>query len=130
MVLIGAGQGLAFAPMNFAGLAATGPADAGAASGLIKTFHQLGSALGPAVLAAIGSAAVPDGTVGTTSLVDRVKAALTGSASCSPSPWRSSSASSRPAGGVRAPPKKRGPVSPGTRIHQCLSCVIPRRLQQ
>jgi len=78
MVLIGAGQGLAFAPMTSAGLAGAGPADAGAASGLVNTFHQLGSALGLAVLAAVGSAAVPAGTVGTGALVDRVGAALTG----------------------------------------------------
>jgi hypothetical protein len=79
MVLIGAGQGLAFAPMTSAGLAGTGPADAGAASGLVNTFHQLGSALGLAVLAAIGSAAVPAGTNGTAALIYRVHAALTGS---------------------------------------------------
>ena len=79
MVLVGIGQGLAFAPMTSAGLAGVDPADAGAASGLVNTFHQLGSALGLAVLAAIGSAAVPAGTDGTTALADRVAAALTGS---------------------------------------------------
>ncbi|GAA2605454.1 MFS transporter [Paractinoplanes durhamensis] len=79
MVLIGIGQGLAFAPMTAAGLAGVATEDAGAAAGLINTFHQLGSALGLAVLAAIGSAAVPPDAVGTEALVDRVSAALTGS---------------------------------------------------
>lgn len=68
MVLIGIGQGLAFAPMTSAGLAGVDAADAGAASGLVNTFHQVGSALGLAVLATVGGGA----------LVDRVSAALTG----------------------------------------------------
>ncbi|GAA3450575.1 hypothetical protein GCM10018962_24080 [Dactylosporangium matsuzakiense] len=80
MVLIGVGQGLAFAPMTSAGLAGVDTADAGAASGLVNTFHQLGSALGLAILAAVGSAAVPSGARGTAALVDRVSAALAGSA--------------------------------------------------
>ncbi len=45
MVLIGAGQGLAFAPLTSAGIAGIGARDAGAASGLVNTFHQLGMAL-------------------------------------------------------------------------------------
>ena len=45
---------------------------------MVNTFHQLGRALGLAVLAAIGTAAVPAGAVGTAALVDRVDAALTG----------------------------------------------------
>ncbi|MDP9829704.1 MFS transporter [Kineosporia succinea] len=55
MVLIGAGQGLAFAPLTNAGIAGVRPADAGAASGLVNTAHQLGSALGLAVLVAISA---------------------------------------------------------------------------
>ncbi|MFF5076546.1 MFS transporter [Actinoplanes sp. NPDC000266] len=70
MVLIGAGQGLAFAPMTSAGLAGAGPADAGAASGLVNTFHQVGSALGLAVLTTVA---------GGGALAGRVEAALTGS---------------------------------------------------
>jgi EmrB/QacA subfamily drug resistance transporter len=70
MVLIGAGQGLAFAPMTSAGLAGAGATDAGAASGLVNTFHQLGSALGLAVLASLA---------GGGALVHRVGVALTGS---------------------------------------------------
>ncbi|MEY9857759.1 hypothetical protein ABH935_003372 [Catenulispora sp. GAS73] len=50
MLLIGAGQGLAFAPMTSAGIAGVAGEDAGAASGLVNTFHQLGMALGLGVL--------------------------------------------------------------------------------
>ena len=56
MVLIGIGQGLAFAPMTSAGLAGADGRDAGAASGLVNTFHQLGSALGLGILVAVGVA--------------------------------------------------------------------------
>jgi hypothetical protein len=52
MVLIGAGQGLAFAPLTNFGLAGVRGADAGAASGLVNTAHQLGMATGLAVLVA------------------------------------------------------------------------------
>lgn len=78
MALIGVGQGLAFAPMTSAGLAEVDASDAGAASGLINTFHQLGSALGLGILATTAAAAVPAGASGTAALVDRVDAALTG----------------------------------------------------
>jgi EmrB/QacA subfamily drug resistance transporter len=78
MVLIGLGQGLAFAPMTSAGLVDVDAHDAGAASGLINTFHQLGSSLGLGVLATVGAGAVPAGASGVPALVDRVSAALTG----------------------------------------------------
>jgi len=52
MVLIGAGQGLAFAPLTSAGIAGVPAEDAGAASGLVNTFHQLGMALGLGILVA------------------------------------------------------------------------------
>jgi len=62
MVLIGVGQGLAFAPLTAAGLAGTTAADAGAASGLVNTTHQLGSTLGVAALVtlAAGAGGLPD----------------------------------------------------------------------
>nr|WP_254678551.1 MFS transporter [Arthrobacter sp. 24S4-2] len=50
MVLIGIGQGLAFGPLTAAGIAGTTAANAGAASGLVNTAHQLGSSLGVGVL--------------------------------------------------------------------------------
>lgn len=52
MVLIGAGQGLAFAPLTDFGLVGVRAADAGAASGLVNTAHQLGMATGLAILVA------------------------------------------------------------------------------
>lgn len=57
MVLIGAGQGLAFAPMTSAGIASVSTRDAGAASGLVNTFHQVGMALGLGVLVAASASA-------------------------------------------------------------------------
>ncbi|HET9873927.1 MAG TPA: MFS transporter [Propionibacteriaceae bacterium] len=57
MLLIGAGQGLAFAPLTSFGIVAAPAADAGAASGLINTFHQVGTAIGLAVLVAISAPA-------------------------------------------------------------------------
>ncbi|MFI7063152.1 MFS transporter [Kribbella sp. NPDC050124] len=68
MVLIGAGQGLAFAPLTSAGIAGVPAADAGAASGLVNTFHQLGMALGLGVLVAVSA--------GSGALAAQVSAAL------------------------------------------------------
>jgi hypothetical protein len=59
--------------MTSAGLSGVGRADAGAASGLVNTFHQIGSALGLAVL----TAAVPAGAPASVALTDRVSTALT-----------------------------------------------------
>ena len=78
MLLIGAGQGLAFAPMTSAGLNGVAGADAGASSGVINTFQQMGSALGLGVLTLIGAAAVPSHSSAVEALVKRVGAALTG----------------------------------------------------
>jgi EmrB/QacA subfamily drug resistance transporter len=57
MLLLGAGQGLTFAPLTSFGIVGTARDDAGAASGLLNTFHQLGLALGLAVLVAVSSGA-------------------------------------------------------------------------
>lgn len=69
MVLIGAGQGLAFAPLTSFGIAGVVSEDAGVASGLVNTAHQLGMATGLAILVA-GSADVAG-------LADQVSTALT-----------------------------------------------------
>jgi EmrB/QacA subfamily drug resistance transporter len=69
MVLIGAGQGLAFAPLTSFGITAVAAEDAGAASGLVNTAHQLGTALGLAVLVAAAAHL--------SSLVSQVSLALT-----------------------------------------------------
>jgi predicted MFS family arabinose efflux permease len=58
MVLIGAGQGLAFAPLTSFGLAGVRAEDAGAASGLVNTAHQLGMGTGLAILVAASAGAV------------------------------------------------------------------------
>lgn len=79
MVLIGIGQGLAFAPMTSAGLAGVEGEDAGAASGVINTFHQVGSAFGLSVLVAIGAATVQSGVSEKVALLGRINGALTGS---------------------------------------------------
>ncbi|WP_198664457.1 MFS transporter [Jiangella endophytica] len=78
MMLVGAGQGLAFAPLTDAGLAGVAPADAGAASGLVNTAHQLGMALGLAVLVAVAAPAGA-GADGPAAVAAHVSVALTGS---------------------------------------------------
>jgi len=78
MVLIGTGQGLAFAPMTSFGLAEVRPSDAGAASGVVNTFHQVGSALGLSLLVALGATVAP-GTAPDPALLQRVNLALLGS---------------------------------------------------
>ena len=78
MMLVGAGQGFAFAPLTNAGIADVAPKDAGAASGLVNTAHQLGMALGLAVLAAVAAQAAP-GLEGAVAVTEQFGAALTGS---------------------------------------------------
>ncbi|TSD99238.1 MFS transporter [Skermania sp. ID1734] len=57
MLLIGVGQGLAFAPLTSFGIVDAPAEDAGAASGLVNTFHQLGMALGLAILVSVSARA-------------------------------------------------------------------------
>ncbi len=78
MVLVGAGQGLAFAPLTSAGIAGVAPADAGAASGLVNTAHQLGMALGLALLVSV-AAGGGAGLDGPEAVADHVRSALAGS---------------------------------------------------
>jgi hypothetical protein len=71
----GAGQGLAFAPLTGFGIRGATADDAGAASGVVNTFHQVGSSLGLGVLVAISAgAAEADGTA--SGIADEVSAAL------------------------------------------------------
>lgn len=74
MVLLGAGQGLAFAPLTSMGIAGVAAEDAGAASGLVNTFHQLGSSLGIGILVTASAGAVGTGSAG---IASQVSAALT-----------------------------------------------------
>ncbi|MFE6822237.1 MFS transporter [Streptomyces sp. NPDC057690] len=78
MVVIGAGQGLALAPLTSSGVAGVNPSDAGAASGLVNTVHQIGSALSLSILTAV-AAAVSTGHAAA-DIADRSGAALMGSA--------------------------------------------------
>jgi EmrB/QacA subfamily drug resistance transporter len=78
MALVGVGQGLAFAPLTNAGIAGVAAEDAGSASGLVNTAHQLGMALGLGILVAV--AARGGATLGGAAAVaDHVQRALTGS---------------------------------------------------
>ncbi|MCF4122608.1 MFS transporter [Antribacter sp. KLBMP9083] len=78
MLLIGAGQGLAFAPLTNAGIAGVAPEDAGAASGLVNTAHQLGMALGLGILVAVSAHAGASSLDGAAEISAHVSAALTG----------------------------------------------------
>ena len=78
MVLIGIGQGLAFAPLTSSGIAGVDPADAGAASGVVNTAHQLGMALGLGVLVTVSAHAAGE-LQGPAAVAGQVRAALTGS---------------------------------------------------
>jgi len=75
MLLLGAGQGLGFAPLTAAGVIGIEPRDAGAASGAVNVAHQLGGALGVSVMVAVGSAAA-QGT-GITAVAAETSAGLT-----------------------------------------------------
>jgi EmrB/QacA subfamily drug resistance transporter len=56
MILLGVGQGFALSTLTVAGVAGVAAADAGAASGLVNTAHQLGGSLGLAVLIVVSAA--------------------------------------------------------------------------
>ncbi|MET3922207.1 MFS transporter [Arthrobacter sp. UYEF20] len=76
MALIGAGQGFAFAPLTSFGIVGAPAADAGAASGLVNTFHQVGTCLGLGIAVA-AAATVPTGDPAAEHLAAQVSAALT-----------------------------------------------------
>ncbi|NEM92165.1 MFS transporter [Galbitalea soli] len=77
MVLIGSGQGFTFAPLTAAGIAGTTSADAGAASGAVNTFHQVGSSLGLGVLVSLAAVAPSDGSARAV-ITAQAEVALTG----------------------------------------------------
>jgi EmrB/QacA subfamily drug resistance transporter len=56
MLLIGAGMGLAFTPLTQAAIAGVDNHDAGAASGLVNVFQQLGSTIGIGLLVTVYAA--------------------------------------------------------------------------
>ncbi|WP_138444128.1 MFS transporter [Sinomonas susongensis] len=75
MVLIGAGQGLAFASLTSFGIIGAPAVDAGAASGVVNTFHQVGTCLGLGITVA-AAATVPPGPA-TAHVAAQMTAALT-----------------------------------------------------
>ncbi|QDE35584.1 MFS transporter [Microbacterium foliorum] len=76
MLLIGAGQGFAFAPMTNFGISGATARDAGAASGVVNTFHQVGSSLGLGVLVAVGAAAAGNSADQAVAITAEASAAL------------------------------------------------------
>ncbi|MEX0153764.1 MFS transporter [Microbacterium sp. LMI1-1-1.1] len=78
MLFIGAGQGLAFAPLTTYGISGATASDAGAASGVVNTFHQVGSSLGLGIIVAVAGTAVSGATTTTAVTVTaEASAALT-----------------------------------------------------
>jgi len=77
MMLLGAGQGGALAPLTAAGIVGVAPEDAGAAGGVTNVAHQVGGSLGLAVLVAVFAAAGSTTLHGTALLAHRISAALT-----------------------------------------------------
>lgn len=61
-VLVGAGQGLVFAPLTTAGIAGAAAHEAGAASGAVNVFHQIGGALGLGVATTVAASVGGTGT--------------------------------------------------------------------
>ena len=80
MVLIGIGQGLAFAPMTSAGITGVAPTDAGAASGMVSVAHQFGGSLGIGILTAVAAGAGASVIGARNVLAEQVSVALTGAA--------------------------------------------------
>lgn len=81
MLLVGAGMGASLALLTIAGVAGVPPADAGSASGLVGVAHQLGGALGLALLVVMfSSARMPEGVPASADLPHRIAFALSGAA--------------------------------------------------
>jgi EmrB/QacA subfamily drug resistance transporter len=80
MVLIGIGQGGTLGPLTSAAIAGVEARDAGAASGLVNAAHQLGGALGLAVLVVVFAGAAGVAPAGSpAALAHQVTTALVGS---------------------------------------------------
>ena len=81
LVMMGVGMGAALAPLTAAGIAGVRPEDAGAASGLVNVFHQLGGSLGLSVLVTVfASAQRSSAGDAQEALAHGVATAITGSA--------------------------------------------------
>ena len=80
MVLVGAGMGAALASLTIAGVARVAPEDAGSASGLVGVAHQLGGALGLAVMVLVFASVSPLQGTTQTELAYRISMALSAGA--------------------------------------------------
>ncbi|WP_244112005.1 MFS transporter [Burkholderia diffusa] len=81
MLLVGVGMGASLALLTISGVAGVAPKDAGSASGLVGVAHQLGGALGLAVLVVVfASVNVPASTATTIELAHRIGMAISGAA--------------------------------------------------
>ena len=78
LLLLGVGMGAALTPLTSAGIEGVAPGDAGAASGVVNTAHQLGGALGISVLVTVFTAS--GGGRSAHALAQGVASSLTGSA--------------------------------------------------
>lgn len=76
MILIGAGQGLTLGPLTVSSIRGVAKMDAGAASGVVNVAHQIGNALGLAVLVSAGAVGVAN-VHGAPLLAHRVTVAFT-----------------------------------------------------
>jgi EmrB/QacA subfamily drug resistance transporter len=85
LVLLGIGMGIVLTPLTSAGISGVAEDDAGAASGLVNTAHQLGGSLGLAILVSVFASAThtpshaPAGAAGAHLLAHGVATVLTGS---------------------------------------------------
>ena len=80
MLLIGAGQGGALAPLTSAGVSGVAAEDAGAAGGVVNVAHQLGGSLGLGLLVTVFAAAGSEALSGRDLLAHQIGAALTAGA--------------------------------------------------
>ncbi len=80
MVLIGLGNGSLLAPLTLTAVAGVPHKDAGAASGIVNTVHQMGGALGLSLLVVVYAMAQTTGAVSTVSLAHQVSRVMETSA--------------------------------------------------
>ncbi|WP_316675274.1 MFS transporter [uncultured Tolumonas sp.] len=80
MVLLGIGQGLAFAPMTGFGVHEIEARDTGAASGLVNVSHQMGSSLGLGILVVVFETTVQSNSNSVEVLSQRIANTMTMSA--------------------------------------------------
>jgi hypothetical protein len=81
MMLVGLGQGASTIRLTSAGMADVAPEDSGAASGVVSTAVQVGSALGLSILLALAAGLAPiGGESNSNNVAHQANVALTGGA--------------------------------------------------